>query len=51
MVARMRSLRAGETAQRNRLMAGSLAAVVIGVVLIVVGALAGWGWTRIVGAT
>ena len=51
MVARVRSLWAGETAQRNRLMAGSLAAVVVGVLLIVVGALAHWGWTRIVGAT
>jgi hypothetical protein len=51
MSARVRSLWAGETAQRNRLMAGSLAAVVIGVLLIVVGAVAHWGWTRIVGAT
>jgi hypothetical protein len=51
MGARVRSLWAGETAQRNRLMAGSHAAVVIGVLLIVVGAIAGWGWTRIVGAT
>jgi hypothetical protein len=51
MVARVRSLWTGETAQRNRLMAGSLAAVVIGVLLIVVGVIAGWGWTRIVGAT
>lgn len=39
------------TAQRNRLMAGSVAAVVVGVLLIVVGALADWGWTRIIGAT
>ena len=51
MVARVRSLWAGETAQRNRLMTGSLAAVVVGVLLIVVGALVHWGWTRIVGAT
>jgi hypothetical protein len=51
MGARVRSLWAGETTQRNRLMAGSLAAVVIGVLLIVVGAIAHWGWTRIVGAT
>src|SRR3954470_9959496 len=51
MVARMRSLWAGETERRNQLMAASLAAVVIGVLLIVVGAIAGWGWTRIVGAT
>jgi hypothetical protein len=51
MGTRVRSLWAGETAQRNRAMAGSLAAGVIGVLLIVVGAIAHWGWTRIVGAT
>jgi hypothetical protein len=51
MVAQMRSLWTGETAQRNRAMAGSIAAVVIGVLLIVVGAIAHWGWTRVVGAT
>ena len=32
-------------------MVGSIAAVVIGVLLIVVGAIAHWGWTRVVGAT
>jgi hypothetical protein len=51
MGTRVRSLWAGETAQRNRAMAGSLAAGVIGVLLIVVGAIAHRGWTRIVGAT
>jgi hypothetical protein len=51
MATKVQSLWAGETAQRNRVMAGSLAAVVVGVLLIVVGTLAHWGWTRIVGAT
>lgn len=50
MVARMRSLWVRETARRNQLMTAALAGVAIGVLLIVIGAIADWGWTRIVGA-
>ncbi|MDQ2786796.1 MAG: hypothetical protein M3Y58_17540 [Chloroflexota bacterium] len=40
-----------DTARQRRLIYGSSAVVAVGVLLIVVGAIAGWGWTRIVGAT
>ncbi len=40
-----------DAAQQRRLIYASSAAVAVGVLLIVVGAIAGWGWTRIVGAT
>lgn len=48
---RLRALWAGETARRNRLMVAAITAVAVGVLLIVLGAIADWGWTRIVGAT
>ncbi|MGI8687660.1 MAG: hypothetical protein ACR2M3_03685 [Thermomicrobiales bacterium] len=37
--------------QQRRLIYASSAVVAVGILLIVVGAIAGWGWTRIVGAT
>jgi peptidoglycan/LPS O-acetylase OafA/YrhL len=37
--------------RQRRLIYASSAIVAVGVLLIVVGAIAGWGWTRIVGAT
>ncbi|MDQ6905942.1 MAG: hypothetical protein M3176_03850 [Chloroflexota bacterium] len=40
-----------DTAQQRRLIYASSAVVAVGVLLIVVGAIAEWGWTRIVGAT
>ncbi len=40
-----------DTAQQRRLIYVSSAVVAVGVLLIVVGAIAGWGWTRIIGAT
>ncbi len=40
-----------DAVQQRRLIYASSAVVVVGVLLIVVGAIAGWGWTRIVGAT
>jgi len=40
-----------DTAQQRRLIYASSVVVAVGVLLIVVGAIAGWGWTRIVGAT
>lgn len=38
-------------ADTKRLTAATVAAMVIGVLVIVVGNFAGWGWTRIIGAT
>jgi predicted Na+-dependent transporter len=46
----LRAALAGEPRQRNRAMTTSIALVAVGVVLIVVGAIAEWGWTRVVGA-
>ncbi len=40
-----------DAAQQRRLISVSSAVVAVGVLLIVGGAIAGWGWTRIVGAT
>ena len=40
-----------EPAGARRLTAATVASVVVGVLVIVVGNLAGWGWTRIIGAT
>lgn len=40
-----------DTAQQRRLIFVSSAVVAVGVLLIVVGAIAEWGWTRLVGAT
>lgn len=36
---------------QNRLMIAGGAAIAVGIVVIVVGAIVGWGWTRIIGAT
>ncbi|HEY8291962.1 MAG TPA: hypothetical protein VIG44_05720 [Thermomicrobiales bacterium] len=44
-------IRSDDRAQQRRLIYASSAVVAVGVLLIVVGAIAGWGWTRIVGAT
>jgi amino acid transporter len=46
----LRAALAGEPKQRSQAMAISIALVAVGVILIVVGALAGWGWTRVIGA-
>ena len=40
-----------DTAQQRRLIYVSSAVVAVGIVVIVVGVIAGWGWTRIVGAS
>ncbi len=40
-----------DTAQQRRLIYVSSAVVAAGIVVIVVGVIAGWGWTRIVGAS
>ena len=49
---RLRSLFGGtEPAGARRLTVATAASVVVGVLVIVVGNLAGWGWTRIIGAT
>jgi hypothetical protein len=45
----VRALWADEKAT-NRLRIGAITCVVVGVLLIIVGAVAGWGWTRIIGA-
>jgi len=50
-VARLAVIWSDDTAQQRRLIYASSAVVAVGVLLIVVGAIAGWGWTRIVGAT
>ncbi len=46
----MRTAFAGDTAAERRLTIEAGACLVVGVVVIVVGAVAGWGWTRIIGA-
>jgi len=50
-VTRLAVIWSDDAAQQRRLIYASSAAVAVGVLLIVVGAIAGWGWTRIVGAT
>ena len=50
-MSRLAALWSDDTTQQRRLIYASSAVVAVGVVVIVVGALAGWGWTRIVGAT
>ncbi len=50
-MARLAVIWSDDTAQQRRLISVSSAVVAVGVLLIVVGAIAGWGWTRIVGAT
>ncbi len=37
--------------EQARLATGMIAAVALGVALIIAGAIAGWGWTRLIGAT
>lgn len=46
---RLRALWADEKAT-NRLRIGAIACVTVGVLVIVVGVIAGWDWTRIIGA-
>ncbi len=50
-MARLAVIWSDDTAQQRRLIYASSVVVAVGVLLIVVGAIAGWGWTRIVGAT
>jgi len=50
-MSRLAVLWSEDTAQQRRLIYASSAVVAAGVLVIVVGALAGWGWTRIIGAT
>jgi len=50
-VTRLAAIWSDDKAQQRRLIYASSAVVAVGVLLIVVGAIAGWGWTRIVGAT
>jgi len=50
-VARLAVIWSDDTARQRRLIYASSVVVAVGVLLIVVGAIAGWGWTRIVGAT
>ncbi|MCA1726049.1 MAG: hypothetical protein LC748_17735 [Thermomicrobia bacterium] len=40
-----------DTAQQRRLISVSSAVVAVGILVIVGGAIAGWGWTRVIGAT
>ena len=47
---RVRALWADEKEARNRLTIAAGACVAVGVLLIVVGVIASWGWTRIIGA-
>jgi hypothetical protein len=47
----MRAALRGEPKQRNQAMTLSIALIVLGVLLIVTGALTDWGWTRVIGAT
>ncbi len=50
-MSRFAMIRSDDTAQQRRLIYASSAVVAVGVLVIVVGAIAGWGWTRIIGAT
>ncbi|MCA1666007.1 MAG: hypothetical protein LC793_01085 [Thermomicrobia bacterium] len=49
-MSRFAMIRPNDTAQQRRLIAASSAVVAVGIAVIVVGAIAGWGWTRVIGA-
>lgn len=48
---RLRAVRWGDAGTQRRLLWASGACLAVGVLVIVVGVLARWGWTRIIGAT
>ncbi len=50
-MSRLAAIWSDDPAQQRRLIYASSVVVAVGVLLIVVGAIAEWGWTRIVGAT
>jgi len=50
-VSRLAVIWSDDTAQQRRLIYATSAVVAVGILVIVVGALVGWGWTRVIGAT